>query len=335
MFLSQHSEAIYLLRDRMMSVGLFYVITQYLVSKKRITFFFVTLIICILWNIGVCAWEVITLQHLPPSRFYNKLSYIPTAAFGNENMIACHFMVSIPILFFSKVKVVSHLCNFVLLLVYLLIIIMGGRINLIIMTPFLIAHFLFKTNILYKIAIVVTIFFLVSHFFSINPTFKRIVTKHFKQNVFSFSSEIKTIRPSSIKERIDIMRIAAGEFGDTKGLGVGIGNYKYSTMFTRKYLGIATQFPHNYIIEVLTDEGIVGVLLFLLIYLSLLKPILQRKLQDSKNYFLNIGAYLQNEKQVLLFSLFFFSTICTTGTLNGRQLYWITLAFNYALIYLS
>jgi len=330
LFLSQHEKAQGFLTHKMMSFCLFYVFSQYLSTEKRVSMFLKILVICILWNVGICLWEIFTVKHFPMSRMYDRVSIIPTGAFYNENDLSQLLLITIPVLFFSKNKILSHLCNLLLLIIFIITIIAGARLSLLAMFPIIIIHFITKTTIWYKIVIIAAITISINQFLISNPEILNIVKLHIEKNVLSFSFETETMRTSSIKERMNMIVLQIEEFANSGGIGVGLANYEYSTMYTRRYWDNGTLFAHNFLFQTLCDEGIIGFLLSIIIFFSLLKYNITCRVNDVRHHFWNVLAWNKMEMQIVLY-LFFFSTSGILGSLFSHHFFIIS-AYYYSLV---
>jgi len=330
LILSRHEKAQGFLVHKMYSFLLFYIFTQYLNSDKRINAFIKILVLCILWNIGVCIWEIFTLKHLPMSRQYNRVSIIPTGAFYNENDLSQIMLITIPILFFTKNKILSHLCSLIIIIFLIITIVEGSRLCLLTIFPFVLIHFIVKTNIWYKIIIIGVIIITVNHFFISNPSMRAMMKGFFERNVLSLTQEVKTIRDSSIKERLAMILLQIEEFASSKGVGVGLANYEFSTMYTRRFWHSGTLYAHNIFFQTLCDEGIIGILLSIMIFFSVLKYNVICRIRDKTHHFWKVWLWSQKEKQVALYVCFFVSS-GIIGSMFSHH-FWIILAYYYALI---
>ncbi|MCL2064621.1 MAG: O-antigen ligase family protein [Candidatus Cloacimonetes bacterium] len=311
----------------------FYVITQFLSSESRIRFFEKLIIICILWNLSVSIWEITTLTHLPPSKYYNIPHYIPTGAFYNENDLPAALLICTPIILFMKGKYIENLCTILFLLLYMVIGFHATRIVLITLAPFLIYRIIFKMNLLFKLTALVIIFFSAMYIFSNIPMANFLFNKHIKERVASFGLEANSQRISSTTVRSRLYLISIEQMINSKGLGVGMGNFDNSFPYDRLNETDHVIQPHNFFFEILGSEGIPGFFLLCFIVFTPLLTIIKNKNRDSIFSLLNIKSLTDTDKRVLLFFLFFVISSASPSSIRNYFIYWTILAYNYALTY--
>jgi hypothetical protein len=75
-FSPNHIEGFTHLNARCLSFCTFYITSQFLNSEKRFKAYVNIVIMCIIWNLGYCIWEIATLQHSAQSAYYDILHYV-------------------------------------------------------------------------------------------------------------------------------------------------------------------------------------------------------------------------------------------------------------------
>ena len=332
-FITNHEDGFWLLHLRFMYFFNFYVITQFLISKKRIEAYKKIILICIVWSLGVCIWEMITLQHLPGSKFYNVPHYVPTSAFMNENDLPAIILICCPILLFMKSKFLRYLSSVVLLIFFIITFVQSTRTVLIVLFPFFVYHFVKKTNWIYKLITIACIVSTLSLLLNTVPVFNFMVRKHLRERVFSFGLEARSQLLDSKSVRQELYILSLEKLVDSKGLGIGIGNFEKSSDPNRLLSTGGIDIAHSVFAETLGSEGIIGLFLLCLIVFSLLFPIIKTKSRDSVLSLFRIKTLADAEKQVLTFLIFFVASVSVPASVRGYMLYWGILGYNYALIY--
>ena len=332
-FISNHDDGLRHIHLRFMSFFNFYVITQFLTSNKRINVYEKIILICIIWNIGLCIWEITTLQHLPPSKFHNIPTFIPTGAFNNQNDLPAAILICCPILIFMKGKFFKYLSAIVLLLIFIIMGTQGSRLVMMALFPFLLLHFIFKTSKLYKITTILSIILIVSFILYKFPVIRFFAKKQIKEHVISFGFEAQSQRLGSTRIRKELYLISLEKFAQSKGLGVGIGNFEKTLIPQRIYSTGSINVPHSLFFETLATEGIIGFSLVFIIVFSILIPIFNKQRNyPSLSIFYN-NNISEAEKRVLIFLLFFIVAVSVPSSIRSYFIYWNILGYNYTLIY--
>ena len=332
MFFAQHTEnVIYALFQRFISFLNLLVISQYLSTKKRIVFFEFILLFCILWNLGVAVWEITTLQHLPQSQFYGKLSFIPTGTFNNENNLAATFFICSPFLFFIKNKT-KDLAIFLLFIILLIITIIGARLLIFVFLPFFVYVFLKRLPILNKLIFCLVVFFAINAIFSKVPLAKEIASRQKMLDFSSFSDETDSQIPGSVEVRFYLMKVALEELGNSYGLGIGSGNFERRIHPDREAYLARIKVAHSLFFDVLATEGIIGFIIVCLIVFSCLRAIVYQTNKSTKStyFFLSLS---EDEKKVMICILFFVVGTTLIGYYKDNQVFWSILGYSYAIIY--
>ena len=330
-FSTNHEDGVWYMHLRFMSFFNFYVMTQFLVNQKRIRAYGFIVILCIIFNFGVCIWEITTFQHLPTSRYYEIPIYIPTGAFPNENDLPSAVLICVPILFFMKEKRWKYLCTVLMLLFLIITGFQGSRFCLFAFLPFFLYHYIFKTNKLYKIITIISVVLLVTIIIYKLPSVVFFAKKQIREHILSLKFEAESQRITSGRVRYELFIVNIEKMIDTYGFGVGIGNYEKSDNPERLHEAQQTVYAHNYFMEILANEGIIGFTLLCIIVLYVILPILKNK--PSILALLNKNNYSETEKRVALFFIFYLVATNVPATICGYFIFWSMLGYNFALAY--
>ena len=311
-----------------MGLALFYTITQFLTTENRFKTFENMILICILFNLCFCLYEIVTLKHSPNSRYYNELHYIPTAAFNNQNDLPSVILICMPILLFIKDTFKKYLAAFTMLFFMLIVIVQQTRSIMSVFFLFFLHHFIFKTNYLYKIIVIATLLASFFIFYTKNPAFKYMFNKTIYRIDKAVSDDLADTQLSTSSEvRKRFYVICANMFVDSYGMGVGIGNFE-KALNEDDVRGVIDAPPHTMFGEMLATEGLIGFGLLVLIVFSLLYPFVAK----FKKGELNILKLTIKEKKALLFFFFFMVSTAIPATPYYFTIYWSMLAYYYALL---
>ena len=312
----------------------FYVVSQFITSRKRLRAYEIILLICMLWNIGFSFWEIFTMQHLPMSQFYGVISFIPTGTFTNENTLASIFLVCSPFLFFLRGKLSKHFGVTILFIIFFIFCTQGVRLALIVFIPLLIYVFIKRTHIIYKIIFFALVGISILYILHKYPIVKSVAKIQIERNLLSFGSEVESLQVRSTKARLALIRIAFEEFVATKGFGSGVGTFERLLTNPENAMATANAFnAHNMFMEVLATEGIIGVILLFFIIFSCLHPIIFSVPPPSWKQLLNLKMYGDDEKKVLLFLLFLIIGTTLIASYRTKYGYFNLLGYAYALMF--
>lgn len=317
-----HQEAIRMVFLRFISFFCFYVMTQFFTNNKRITFFELFVIISLIFNIFLAFYSVTTLQHLPTSKQYGRIHFVPTGAFFNENDFASALLICTPVLFFIKGKIKQHIAAVIILILFLVISIQGARLILIAYIPFMIWFLYKKTHILFKISTLVLTVSLVSYILMNYSMIRFMVNKQIDEHILSFGTELQSQRLGSMEIRVELYKIALEKFTESKGLGVGAGNIESTLSPYRTIPTTGIPNIHSLFFETLANEGVIGFscLIFITFYsLLILKKI--RFYDGSSKY------------KILCVVLFFVFSVSVPSSIKGVYIYWTMLGYAYALLF--
>jgi len=328
-----HEDALVHIRMRFEHFFCFYVITQFLTTEKRIKVFEKMVLFNIIWNLGVSIWEITTLQHLPTSKYFERIHYVPTGAFPNENDLPSAMLICLPMLFFMRDKFWRYVCISVLVVFFFVIIAHGTRTIIATSFPFIFYLFIKKTSSLYKTIIFTILISALFLFLNSDTTLKLMVKGHIDTRVINPAIEFHSQRLSSGTIRSYMYKISFEKFVESKGLGIGIGNFERHFSPPYQISTGGNQFAHNLFAEILTNEGIIGFTLLCLIVFSILPPILSDKNKKSILDVFNSSNFKEDEKRVLIFLFFFVISVAVPATVRHYFIYWSILGYNYAIIF--
>ena len=333
-FSIQPNLTINVLAHRTASFLIFYVVTQFLTTKRRFSAFEKILFVCLIWNIGVAVWEITTFNHFPMSRFYNMPWFIPTGTFRNENFFCSILLILSSFLFFLKGKYTKHLAASLLFILSFIFICQGARMAIAFFFPLVVFFFIKNTNFLYKISVIIVILLSIKILFAANPLYKEIAKNHFQKQIMSLGSEFESLSIGSTKARLNLIDLSLEEFAATGGLGVGAGTFETLVRNPSKKDNIMGSIDaHLIFAEVLGTEGIIGLVLVCLIIFSCLKPIV---LKNNKISFINLiklWSLSDNEKHAIIIVAFFLISTTLIATYKIEYIYWAILGYAYAMMY--
>ena len=332
-FNSDHEVAGTFLHLRMMYFFIFYVVTQYLQKENRLRIFENIVVICVIWNILVCFWEMSTLTHLPGSRHYGRLIPTPTGSFYNENDLASAFLICCAALFYLKGNFYRHFGITLVIIVFIITCVQGARLNLMALFPILLLHFFFKTKLSYKLITILSLTLIFTFLLMKFPLIKLYVDYLIEDQILSFGTEMESDRLGSMRQRVSLYIACLEMFVETYGFGVGVGQFERSVSLEQLISTGSIDIPHNFFLEILATEGIVAIILLLAIVFSPLLPILKSKNRSSILSLLNLKTLSENEKRVLTFLFFFIVAAAVPSSIRFQFPYWSLLGFHYALIY--
>ena len=227
---------------------------------------------------------------------------------GGPIVFARWMMIGILILFFLKKKKVVY----VLLLLFFFVLALAagsrGPVLALVLT-FSVYFFLNFQRVIIRLFVggflISTIFLLVGHGFSINDFGKaeRLVTK---------DSTSKNVRLKFAKRSLEL--VIAYPFG------VGIGNWQDYCNKTKPFHLLKHQYPHNLVLEVFAELGLIGGVLLLLLILKSLYLTYFRMTNISNSYEIySLLFYLQ---------IFLFVNSCFSGNLNDARFLFVVIAIS-------
>lgn len=270
----------------------FFISNQFTNYNQKYKYILILAIILSLAYVIISLWEVTTIKHFFTSRYYNELNYIPTGPFYNQNSFASVLTMIFPFILFSNkifsnffIRMLTILISF---MVVIIIIIQSARLAMLFIAFNLIIYFLFFTTLKQKLIMLVIIFILIQTFINIYPKEAEITKKAMYYSFESLSSESKTVGYSSLKVRMALFFHYFDIAKNTYLLGGGTGNFPYRMQSWRKQSTYGDLDAHNYIMEMLANNGIIVFLFFLSLYIALLFKlffIYRKESNVKKKYF--------------------------------------------------
>jgi teichuronic acid biosynthesis protein TuaE len=289
-----------------------------LLSKLHLFLAFIFLL-----YIATGVWEILTLNHLPPSRFYGHKFFRPTGPFYGENVMAAFLLLLLPFLLFLP-KLYSGLWLKIgtlvsILITSFIIIIQGARIAILATAAVLAWFLVFHTNArtwLTVFLLIMLIWVGLSHF---TPELLNFGWKLFKHEMGRFGEESKTVQMSSINIRRQLF-VEAFDLAALSGfMGVGGGNFEHYMNTDREFRTAGISNAHNWLLEILGNFGIVILAGFLYIYLRWLY-LLYLKYRSSSGREKNLAL------MYLVSLLLFVATSSLPSSIRWNHLIWIYFA---------
>lgn len=235
----------------------------------RDNFFWFVISILFLYLV-TAVYEIITWNHLPSSRYHGVMVPIPTGPFYNENNLAAYMLLFSPFILFLP-KIVSrnwlNLISIILIVIITAImVVQGARIALFGMAAFVLYYFIRHITWQYKLVSVGLVMLMIYGFSVYYPQYSRIANSAVDHQISSLSEERQSIRMSSVKIRAQLINETVDMFSATAGMGVGGGNYETMMLKGPKYRSGGITNPHNYLMELLGNFGIMVFIGFLGLY---------------------------------------------------------------------
>lgn len=227
---------------------------------------------------------------------------------GGPIVFARWMMIGILILFFSRKKKVS---NILLILIFFVLSLAAGSRGPVLSLLFTVSIYLFLNfqrviaKLIGGVILVMVTFLLFGNELSFNNFGKadRLVTK---------DSTSKNVRFRFAKRSLDL--VVAYPFG------VGIGNWQDYCNKSKPYHLLKHQYPHNLVLEVFAELGLIGGVLLLLLLLKSLYFTYLRMITVSNGYEIySLLFYLQ---------IFLFVNSCFSGNLNDARFLFVVIALS-------
>jgi teichuronic acid biosynthesis protein TuaE len=268
-------------------------------------------------------WEILTLDHLPPSRFYGSKFYRPTGPFYGENKMAAFMLLLTPFLLFLPklypklwVKIGTIIG---ILLSTLIIIIQEARIAMLAMAAFLLWFLTFHNRVhtwLFVFLLIALIVGVVNYY---APSLLHFGLNMLSREVSSLENESRSVRLSSINIRKQLFWETFDLAFLSNLMGVGGGNYEHYMDTDREFRTAGIINPHNWVLEILGNFGIIILGGFLYIYIKWLY-LLYKKVHISRGREKYLGLmYLSS-------LLLFIATSSLPSSIRWNHLIWIYFA---------
>ncbi len=229
------------------------------------------LVVIAVLYIVTAVWEVLTFNHLPPSKYYGHKFFRPTGPFYGENNMAAFMLLLLPFLLFlpklySKLWVQIGVLISILITIYI-ITVQGARIAMLAMVAVLFWFLTFHTKARTWVVIfllIVLIWGVVSYFI---PGLLNFGWKMFSYEIASIGTESKTVKMSSINIRKQLFSETFDLVTLSGFMGVGGGNFEHYMDTDREFRTAGIINAHNWLLEILGNFGIVILAGFLYIYI--------------------------------------------------------------------
>lgn len=268
-------------------------------------------------------WEILTLDHLPPSRFYGSKFYRPTGPFYGENNMAAFMLLLTPFLLFLPklypklwVKIGTIIG---ILLSTLIIIIQEARIAMLAMAAFLLWFLTFHNRVhtwLFVFLLIALIVGVVNYY---APSLLHFGLNMLSREISSLENESRSVRLSSINIRKQLFWETFDLAFLSNLMGVGGGNYEHYMDTDREFRTAGIINPHNWVLEILGNFGIIILGGFLYIYIKWLY-LLYKKVHISRGREKYLGLmYLSS-------LLLFIATSSLPSSIRWNHLIWIYFA---------
>ena len=259
---------------------LLYFILRFLIEQKIINlkFFFIS---CSIFSLFV-SFDVIY-QFISGKDIFGyepSLGRKFAGPFGNEYIaggyIQRFFLFAfflIPFFMKNQNKILIYLFGISLFFIYMLAIVLSGnRMPLILFIMMTVLIFLFEKKIRkYLIYFLSTIFFILISLYHSNVLIKQNFSNFYKQ-LFSITKVLKTkqIHNSSMNSYLLEFRTFYGTWQMNKYTGGGVKSFRINCWKRKNFMPgertTCNTHPHNYYLEILTDLGLVGLIIFSLIF---------------------------------------------------------------------
>lgn len=225
----------------------------------------------VLLYLGTAVWEMTTLQHLPVSKYYARLHYLPTGPFFGENHLAAYLMLFSPFLLFvprlSARKGWSYLSAVLLLIMVVTIVVQGARIAMLGLGAFLAWFFLFQVKWQDKLVLMAALALLLTGVYLQYRKEIQLAYKVLKFQTETLGSERSSIYLSSIQIREQLVKESFAMAARTAFIGVGGGNYEPQMRSEAIYRTGGITNPHNFLMELFGNWGILILAGFIYLYL--------------------------------------------------------------------
>ena len=294
---------------------LLYFILRFLIEQKIINlkFFFIS---CSIFSLFV-SFDVIY-QFISGKDIFGyepSLGRKFAGPFGNEYIaggyIQRFFLFAfflIPFFMKNQNKILIYLFGISLFFIYMLAIVLSGnRMPLILFIMMTVLIFLFEKKIRkYLIYFLSTIFFILISLYHSNVLIKQNFSNFYKQ-LFSITKVLKTkqIHNSSMNSYLLEFRTFYGTWQMNKYTGGGVKSFRINCWKRKNFIPgertTCNTHPHNYYLEILTDLGLVGFIIFSLVFAIVIYRSFKNKYFTSSS--------LNNDNIITPFMFLFFIEI--------------------------
>lgn len=251
----------------------FVIFTQSVSNKRLYRYFYYCIIGTYFLYQAIALWELTTLNHLPTASASVKdaISFVPFGPFYNRNDMAAILLMLSPIIL-SQVHISKNLVfktigwlSFIFL--FVITTLAGARISLLFLGAEFFIYLIFFTSFKSKIFSLIFLIFLILAIKSSYPKEFEFFTLFLKNQFESIQTETESIRAGSIKIRKALIYESIDLIYESKFIGVGAGNYIDETKPIRSKNTHGVLIPHNFLLELLTEYGLVLFLMFIYIFI--------------------------------------------------------------------
>lgn len=219
---------------------------------------------------ATAVWEILTLDHLPSSVFYGHKFFRPTGPFFSENHLAAIMMIVFPFMLllpdlYPKLWVRIGTLIFILTSIFI-IIVQGARIAMLGIGALLLWFLIFHAKARTWTVIIIMLALIFGGLYHYAPALLDFGGKMLVHEIASFGVESQTVRMTSISirkqlitEGFDLARLSAY-------MGVGGGNFEHYMSTDRMFRTAGITNPHNWLLEIFGNFGIVILAGILYIY---------------------------------------------------------------------
>lgn len=273
--------------------------------------------------IAVGVWEVLSLNHLPPSKYYGSKFYRPTGPFYGENIMAAFMVLLFPFLLFLPKLYTSLWVRIGTLIAILIssfiIIVQGARIAMLAMAAVLLWFLTFHSTARSWLMVFLLVALIVGGVNHYAPSLLNFGLKMLSREVSSFGEESRTVQMSSINIRKQLF-VETFDLTVLSGfMGLGGGNIEHYMDTDREFRTAGIINAHNWILEIMGNFGIIILTGFLYIYIRWLY-MLYKKYRNStgRDKYLSL-IYLSS---LVLFA----ATSSLPSSIRWNHLIWIYFA---------
>ena len=233
--------------------------------------------------------------HFPVSRFYATPLNIPTAFFTNPNDFASIFTLLLLVIF-THFRLKFNFLTFLFLLVHIAIVFYtGSRLSIFVILLYVLV-FRTKTSLKYLLFAAIGL----SFFWKEIPTqYKQLFS--IENIMFSSSNKSENIRKNLYIE-------GAKSLNKHFGLGLGINassKYYKSLVGTNGLNGLVN--PHNYLVEILINSGLVNLFLFIILNLLLFYSLFKKGQYEKSSHIIFFNVLLfSSSSSLFLWPIYFF-----------------------------
>ncbi len=214
----------------------------------------------VLLYVATALWELSSFSHLPTSRYYGRISYMPTGPFYNENNLAAYLMLFSPFLLFMP-KLARHrgwgyLSGVVIVIIMIIMTIQLARIGMLALGAFMLYFFLFQVKWRHKLAFVLVVGLIGGGIYLRYQKQIGLIWKVMQHQTASIGSERSAAYMGSVQIREQLL-VESFEMSARKGfMGVGGGNFEPEMRGEAMLRTGWMTNPHNFLMELFGNWGI-------------------------------------------------------------------------------